>query len=208
MLRQARIRVPPCLPVEPVVEGEWLLVEHSPSVAVQFADRYATAVAAQARRIQHPHDQFERVPDCFLQVNALHNVLRAAEMAKGAIASATAKRAIQEAISVFLGAVVVQRSGLAPHEALNLARNVLQHFDEFYCATSNRQGRQQQRNPKQSKESLARAHQVGFRAGAAGEPHLVIGDDLETPDVTIDLVAKAPGAARQLALAVGNAIGF
>ncbi|GHF66760.1 hypothetical protein FHX82_006545 [Amycolatopsis bartoniae] len=56
-------------------------------MAVQFADRYVTAVAAQARRIREPYNQFERVPDCFLQVNAIHNVLRAAEMADRARAA-------------------------------------------------------------------------------------------------------------------------
>jgi hypothetical protein len=155
----------------------------------------------------NPHDQFERVPDCFLQVDALHNVLRAAEMAKRAVASSTAKRAIQEAISMFLGSVVVQRAALAPHEALGLARNVLQHFDEFYCATSDRQKRQQRRNPNQDKENLARQHQVGFRGKSAREPDLVIGDNLDEPVVAIDLVAKAPAAARRLHLALGAAIG-
>lgn len=188
--------------------GDWLLTEHSANVAVQFADRYATAVAAQARRIRDPHDQFERVPDCFLQVNALHNVLRAAEMAKKAVTSSAAKRAIQEAISAFLGSVVVQRSGLAPHEALGLARNVLQHFEEFYCATSDRQKRQQRRDPNQDKENLARQHQIGFRGSSVGEPHLVVGDNLDEPVVSIDLVAEAPAAARRLHLAVGAALGL
>lgn len=191
-------------PAEP--QDAWLITEHSANVAVQFADRYATAVAAQARRIRDPHDQLERVPDCFLQVNALHNVLRAAEMTKRAVPSSAAKRAIQEAISTFLRSVVVQRSGLAAHEALGLARNVLQHFDEFYCATSDRQKRQQRRNSDQSKENLAREHQIGFRGPSAREPHLVIGDNLDEPVVTIDLVAKAPAAARQLALALGAAM--
>lgn len=187
--------------------GDWLLVEHSASVAVQFADRYATAVAAQARRIRDPRDQLERVPDCFLQVNALHNVLRAAEMAKKAVTSAAAKRAIQEAINTFLGSVVVQRSGLAPHEALGLARNVLQHFDQFYCATSDRQKRQQRRSPGQGRENLARQHQIGLCGPSAREPHLVVGDNLNEPVVSIDLVAGAPAAARRLHLAVGAAIG-
>jgi hypothetical protein len=164
------------------------LTEHSPNVAVQFADRYATAVAAQARRIRHPDDPFERIPDCFLQVNALRGVLRAAEMAQRTVQSRAAQQQIKAAINTFLTAVVVQKSDMSPKAALELARNVLEHFDEFYCAASIRQTRQGQRNPDQSKETVAREHQVGFGGPAATEPWLVIGRDLDPPLASIDLV--------------------
>ena len=61
------------------VTGDWRITENSPRVAAQFADRWATAAAAQARRIKDPYNTLERVPDDFLQVTVLHHVLRAAE---------------------------------------------------------------------------------------------------------------------------------
>lgn len=45
---------------------QWRITEHMANVAAQFADRWATAAAAQARRIEHPEDLLERVPDTFL----------------------------------------------------------------------------------------------------------------------------------------------
>jgi hypothetical protein len=62
------------------MDSQWRITEHTANVAVQFADRWATAAAAQGRRIEYPVNPFERVPDGFLQVAALHHVLRAAEI--------------------------------------------------------------------------------------------------------------------------------
>jgi hypothetical protein len=176
-------------------------------VAAQFAERYATAVAAQARRIQHPNDPFERIADSFLQVSALRGVLRGAEMAQRSIQSRNAQKLIKDAINTFATSVVVQSAGSSPRAALELARNVLEHFDEFYCGSSIRQNRQMQRNPDQSKETLAREHQIGLGGPPAKHPWLVIGRDLDEPLASIDLVIEAPRAARRLAQAVAAAIG-
>lgn len=123
------------------MDSQWRITEHTVSVAAQFADRWATAAAAQARRItlEHPESLFERVPDAFLQVAALHHVLRAAEMARGGLGSRDAKRRITQAINAFLGVIVGHSSDLSDSEALKLARNVLEHFDEYYCGIGNRQ---------------------------------------------------------------------
>jgi hypothetical protein len=64
------------------VTGQFLLTENSHKIAVQMADRWATAVEAQARRIRKPHDLRVTVPDQYLQVVALHHVLVAAKMAQ------------------------------------------------------------------------------------------------------------------------------
>lgn len=60
-------------------------------MAVRSPTGYANTIAAQAGRINNQTTGFEWVPDCCLQVNALHNLLCAAEMAKKAVVSLAAK---------------------------------------------------------------------------------------------------------------------
>lgn len=184
----------------------WRITENSPAVAVQFADRWATAVRAQARRIEHPHHTIERVPDCFQQVNALHNVLKAAEMAKATIGPTAAKRRIQQAVDTFLADIVVETTERNRIDALALARNVLQHFDEYYCGKGRRQTSNRARSSGLDTEELARSHTVDFGGPSASQPHLRIGPREGPPIVSIDLVAKAPAAARQLANAVSGEV--
>jgi hypothetical protein len=164
-------------------------------------------VAAQARRIEHPHNAFERVPDCFQQVNALHNVLKAAEMAKTTIGSTAAKRRIQQAADAFLAEIVVETTERNRNDALTLARNILQHFDEYYCGKGRRQTANRARNAGLDNEELARSHTVDFGGPSASRPHLRIGPREGSPIVSIDLVAEAPGAARRPASAVGGVVG-
>jgi hypothetical protein len=121
------------------MDTEWRVTGHTASVAAAFADRWATAVAAQARRIEHPENLFERVPDTFLQVDAIHNVLRAAEMAQDSLDQGDARNAVTGAIDAFLAAIVVGHSpDLSDRQALKLARNVLEHFDAYYCGAGYR----------------------------------------------------------------------
>lgn len=57
------------------MSDDWKITEHAVNVAAQFADRWATAVAAEARRIQQ--NTLERVPDTWVQVSVLRQLLRA-----------------------------------------------------------------------------------------------------------------------------------
>lgn len=104
-----------------------------------MADRWATAVEAQARRIRKPHDLRVTVPDQYLQVVALHHVLFAAKLAQRNVPAESAKQ-IEVALSAFLNATVTRRGlGMTQREALGLSRNVLEHFDEYLCGTGKRQ---------------------------------------------------------------------
>lgn len=181
----------------------WLITEHSPNVALQLANEWAIAVRAQARRVQHPHNSQERVPDTYLLVMALRNVLRAAEMAKTSIPTPATKREIQQAIGTFSRAIVVTNSTTQPgHEALVQVRNVLEHFDQYYSGT----GRQQKLDIGKSPEDRAQDYRVDFE-GPADQPRLRIGPLRPAPArFAIDLVTTAPSAARQLVMALHASI--
>jgi hypothetical protein len=118
------------------VSNEWRITEHKANVAAQFADRWATAVAAQARRIQRPENTLERVPDAWVQVSVLRQLLRAAEMAHEATGTETQRR-IKEAIEAFLDAIVVETTMADRARAFRLARDELEHFDAYYQGTGN-----------------------------------------------------------------------
>jgi hypothetical protein len=186
------------------VSDEWLITEHSPNVAAQFADRWATSVAAQARRIHRPENAFERVPDTFLQVVALRQLTRAAEMAKDAAEPEAARRRIQEAIDSFLGAIVVEMNTADRAEAFKLARDVLEHFDEYCQGRGREQRRTARDDPSLGREDLAQRYRVELAGPSADRPHLSVGPLRPAePLVVIDLVERAPSAARQLAAALG-----
>lgn len=176
------------------VTDDWLITEHSPNVALRLAYLWAMAVSAQARRIQHPHNSSERVPDTYLLVIALRSVLRAAEMAKNSIPAPDTKREIQQAIGTFARAIVVTNSTTKPEQALVQVRDVLEHFDEYLCGT----GRWQRRDADKSSEDRAQDYRVDFE-GTADHPQLRIGPLRPAPArFTIDLVTNAPDAARDL----------
>ncbi len=188
------------------MDSQWRITEHTASVAASFATLWATAAAAQARRIEHPENLFERVPDTFLQVDAIHNVLRAAETAQGSLHPGDARDAIAEAIDAFLDAIVVGHSpGLSDREALKLARNVLEHFDEYYSGTGNQQ--RPAARSGQSLEDLAQRYRIDLGGPSAARPHLLIGMKPDEPLVEVDLAEPAAHAARELAAAVGFAAG-
>ncbi len=106
------------------VTDRFHLTENTHKVAVQLADRWATAVEAQARRIRNPENLRVTVPDQWLQVVALHHVLAAAQMARKHAPSAAMKPRIDAAIKAFLGSIVIGRSpGMNQREAIVLARD-------------------------------------------------------------------------------------
>lgn len=189
------------------MDTEWRVTEHTASVAAAFADRWATAVAAQARRIAHPENLFERVPDTFLQIDAIHNVLRAAEMAQDSLDPGGARDAVTGAIDAFLAAIVVGHSpDLSDRQALKLARNVLEHFDAYYSGAGYRQRAEAARSG-QSREDLAQRYRIDLGGPSAARPHLLIGMKPDEPLVEIDLSEPAAYAARQLATALGFTAG-
>lgn len=175
----------------------WPITECSPNVALQLANQWAIAVAAQARRIQHPEHTQERVPDAYIQVMALHSLLRAAEMAKQTIPSRIATNEIKHAIADFLDAVVVSGTTDTTKRdyALIQARNVLEHFDNYYRGT----GDQQKKAPVgKNKEELAQDYRIDLEL-PADRPRLRVGPLRPSAALfTIDLVTSAPTAARQL----------
>lgn len=184
------------------VTDDWRITEHSPNVALQLANQWAIAVSAQARRIQNPEDSQERIPDAYLQVLALRNLLRAAELAK-TVPSRTATNAIKLAIRAFLDAVVVVGTNSNRDNALERARNVVEHFDEYYRGT----GKQQKQDQAgKTREDLAQDYRIDFE-GPANRLQLRVGPVRPgEAHFTIDLVATTPQAARQLVDAIHAAI--
>lgn len=188
------------------MDSHWRITEHVASVAAAFANLWATAVAAQARRIEHPENLFERVPDTFLQVDAIHNMLRAAEMARDSLEPGYARDSVTGVIDDFLAAIVVGHSpALSDRQALKLARNVLEHFDAYYSGTGERQ-RPAVRSGD-SPEDQAQHYRIDLGGPSAARPHLLIGMKPDEPLVEIDLAEPAAHAARQLAAALGFAAG-
>jgi hypothetical protein len=186
------------------MDSQWRITEHTVAVAASFAGVWATAAEAQARRIEHPENLFERVPDTFLQVDALHHVLRAAEMARDSLDKGDPRDTLMAAIEVFLSAIVSGHSpDLSDRQAFKLARNVLEHFDAYYCGTGDLQ--KPAVRSGQSREGLAQRYRVDLGGPSAGRPHLLIGMKPEQPLVEIDLAEPAARSARQLAAAVSAA---
>lgn len=187
------------------MSNEWRITDHTANVAAQFADRWATAAAAQARRIQRPENTLERVPDAWVQVSVLRQLLRAAQMAKAATEAEMVQRRIQEAIEAFVDAIVVETSLTDRAKAFKLARDALEHFDEYYQGMGDQQ--QQPTAPRRGRsprEDLAQRYRVELEGPADGALHLRIGPLRPAePLVVIDLVERAPRAARQLARALG-----
>jgi hypothetical protein len=168
------------------VSHAWRITEHTANVAAQFADRWATAATARARRIQQPENTLERVPDIWVQVSVLRQLLRAAQMAKQATEAETARAD---------GA-----------RAFKLARDALEHFDNYYQGIGDEQQPGTRRRDRSPREDLAQQ----YRAELDGQPgsalRLRIGPLRPAdPLVVIDLVEHAPRASsrERLALATG-----
>jgi hypothetical protein len=184
------------------VTDQFLLTENSHRVAVQLADRWATAVETQARRIRKPYNHRVTVTDQYLQVVALHHVLVAAKMARAHVLSESARPRIDAAINAFLKAIVVTRGpGMNQRQALRLARDVLEHFDEYLSGTGKKQ-REDQARTGESKEDLAQRYRLEL--GTTAQPTLRIGS---APLAEIDLADVAPAAARQLVEALCAIVG-
>jgi hypothetical protein len=107
------------------------------------------------------------VPDDFLQVIALRQVLRAALMAKSSVQSKRRKGQIQDAIDAFLETIVVEHHMPSKAEAFALARDVLEHFDDYYCGTGNLQKKDWQRSPGIDREDLAQRYRVDLAGPSA-----------------------------------------
>lgn len=182
---------------------DWRITEHSPNVALQLANQWAIAINAQARRIQNPDDSQERIPDAYIQVLALRNLLRAAELAKTTVPSRAATDAIKLAIRAFLDAVVVIGAISNRDNALERARNVVEHFDEYYRGTGTQQ---KQDETGSAVEDLAQDYRIDFEPPAE-QLQLRVGPVRPAEArFTIDLVATAPQAARHLVNAIHAAI--
>ena len=99
-------------------------------------------------RIQSPENLRVTVPDQWLQVVALHHVLAAAEMARKHAPSAGMKPRIDAAIHAFLDSIIIGRGpSTNQRDAMVLARDVLEHFDDYYCGTGSMQRREQAADP-------------------------------------------------------------
>jgi len=187
----------------------FLLTENSHKVAVQLADRWATAVEAQASRIHHPESLRVTVVDQWLQVIALRQVLVAAEMARKHAPGDKQRHEINTGITSFLEALVITHDhDLNQRDALLLARHVLEHFDEYWCGTGHKQSDALTRNPKLTREELAVRYRPDFGATTDSLPTLRVGDPYPSqPLVEVDLASVAPAAARQLVRALAAILG-
>lgn len=180
------------------------MTEHTANVAAQFADRWATAVAAQARRIRQPENILERVPDAWVQAITLRQLLRAAEMAKAAAGTGPAGKRIEGAIEAFIKAIVIETTAAGPDKGFRLARDVLEHFEDYSQGTGNLQQPGVKRSDRSPREDQARQYWMDLDGQADSALYLRIGPLRPAkPLVVIDLVEKAPVAARQLARALG-----
>jgi len=184
---------------------DWRITNHSPQVALQLAQQWAVAARAQARRVQDPQHASERVPDTYLLVMALQQVLTAAQMAKRTMTSSAAKADVQRAIGTFFDEIVVSTTETQHAEALTLARDVLVHFDKYLTGTGLRQRRNRTADPAKTGEELAQDYRIDFDP-PADRPRLRVGLRPAPARVTIDLVTTAPDAASRLADAIGTAI--
>ena len=186
------------------MSNEWRITEDTANVAAQFADRWATAAAAQARRIRQPENTLERVPDTWVQVSVLRQLLRAAQMAKQAAGADSAQRRIQDAIETFLDAIVVETAMADRARAFKLARDALEHFDDYYQGIGDEQQPRTRRRDRSPREDLARQYRAELDGSADSALRLRIGPLRPAdPLVIIDLAEHAPHAARQLARALG-----
>lgn len=120
-------------------------------------------MAAQARRIKSPQDTFERVPDTFLQVLALRQVLHAAEMAAGQ-ADPESHHGIHDALAQFFDALVVETNAADRAEAFRTARNVLEHFHEYFQGMGNMQRRAKRDDPISAERTSLSAFASNSRA--------------------------------------------
>jgi hypothetical protein len=85
-------------------------------------------------------------------------------------------------------------------------RDVLEHFDEYYCGTGRLQRREQAADPSLSREALAIRYRPSL--GSGGRTALRIGPDPPAePLVEIELASIAPKAARQLVERLSTIVG-
>lgn len=188
------------------VSHAWRITEHTANVAAQFADRWATAATARTRRIQQPENTLERVPDTWVQVSVLRQLLRAAQMAKQATEAETAQRRIQDAIEAFLDAIVVETAMADGARAFKLARDALEHFDNYYQGIGDEQQPGTRRRDRSPREDLAQQYRAELDGQPGSARRLRIGPLRPAdPLVVIDLVEHAPRASsrERLALATG-----
>ncbi len=108
------------------------------------------------------------------------------------------KPRIDAAIHAFLDSIIISRGpSTNQRDAMVLARDVLEHFDDYYCGTGNMQRREQAADPNLSKEDLALRYRPPL--GSGGTIALRSGSDPPAhPLVEIALASIAPKAARQL----------
>jgi len=186
----------------------YLLTENSHKVAVQLADRWTTAVEAQARRIRQPDNLRVTVPDQWLQVIALRQVLAAAEMARKH-APVRLRQQIDSAITRFIKTLVIAHGqGTNQRDSLVLARDVLEHFDEYWCGTGRNQQAAIAGNPHLTREELAIRYRPDFGITTDSLPTLRLGDPHPAqPLVEVDLASVAPVAARQLVARLATVLG-
>ena len=144
------------------------------------------------------------MPDTWVQVSVLRQLLRAAQMAKQATEAETAQRRIQDAIEAFLDAIVVETAMADRARAFKLARDALEHFDNYYQGIGNEQQPGTRRRDRSLREDLAQQYRAELDGPADSALRLRIGPLRPAdPLVVIDLVEHAPRAARQLARALG-----
>jgi|SRR5215472_9389344 len=108
------------------------------------------------------------------------------------------KPRIDAATQTFLNSIIIGRSpSTNQRDAMVLGRDVLEHFDEYYCGTGKMQRQEQEADPSLSKEDLALRYRPSL--GSADPIALRIGSDPPAcPLVEIELASIAPKVARQL----------
>ena len=125
-------------------------------------------------------------------------------MAKQAAEADSAQRRIQDAIETFLDAIVVETAMADRARAFKLARDALEHFDDYYQGIGDEQQPRTRRRDRSPREDLAQQYRAELDGSADSALRLRIGPLRPAdPLVIIDLVEHAPHAARQLARALG-----
>ena len=137
---------------------------------------------------------------------SLRQLLRAAQMAKQATEAETARRRIQDAIEAFLDAIVVETAMADGARAFKLARDALEHFDNYYQGIGDEQRPGTRRRDRSPREDLAQQYRAELDRQPGSALRLRIGPLRPAdPLVVIDLVEHAPRASsrERLALATG-----
>jgi hypothetical protein len=165
-----------------VIDDDWRLVDHGVDVALAHAWHWAVAARAQLRRVVEQPGTDEQIPDAFLLIVAIRNVLRAADFAFRSFSTEQARAQLAEALGEFDVAVPGAKQ----------TRDVLEHFDDYSQGRGDLQ--HTRRATRVADETRARSYAVDF--GYADAPVSFTRPTLTVGPHVIELTTAAEAVSR------------